>query len=219
MKKIYVLLFLLLLFPIKTNAIHEVMDTRCTTELKLSLKKEASEIAYRVTKNEKKGEVTYSAILYNISDNLYITDSSKKVYEESKIEDIKPGSSISISIYASDNNYCNGYKVGTKIIKAPNYNPYSTNDLCKGYESYALCKEDANISLTEKEFETQMKNYIESLKVKKNNDVLETTDDGGFNLIEFIKDYGLYIGIGLGVVAVITVTIVIIYKKKNRGIL
>lgn len=219
MKKIYVLLFLFILFPIRASAIYEVMDTRCTTELKLSLKREANEITYRVTKNEKDGKVTYSAILYNISDNLYITDSSKNVYEESKIENIKPGSSISISIYASNNNYCKGYKVGTKIIKAPNYNPYSTNDLCKGYENYALCKEDANISLTEKEFETQMKNYIESLKVKVDNNVVETTNDSGFNLIEFIKDYGLYIGIGLGIVAVITVTIVIIYKRKNRGIL
>ena len=218
MKKIYILLLLLILFPIKTNAIHEVIDTRCTTELKLSLKKEASEVTYRVTKNDSDGKVTYSAILYNISDNLYVTSSSKKVSEDLKIENIKPGGSILIEIYASNNTYCAGYKAGTKIIKAPNYNPYSQSDLCKGYENYTLCKEDANITLTEKEFEIQMKNYIESLKTKE--DVVENAPvDNNFNLISFIKNYGLYIGIGVGVVAVITITIVIIYKRKNRGIL
>ena len=191
MKKVYILLFLLFLFPIKTSAIYDVIDSRCTTELKLSLRKEANEITYRVTKNDNNGKVTYSAILYNISDNLYVTDSSKKLNKDLKIENIKPGGSISIEIYASDDNYCKGYKVGTKIIKAPNYNPYSQSDLCKGYENYTLCKEDANITLTEKEFETQIKNYIESLKVKEN-DIVEDTVDENFNLITFIKDYGLY---------------------------
>ena len=51
-------------------------------------------------------------------------------------------------------------------------------------------------------------------------DVVENAPvDNNFNLISFIKNYGLYIGIGVGVVAVITITIVIIYKRKNRGIL
>ena len=62
---------LVVLSPIRTKAIHEVIDSRCTDELKISLREEASLLTYRLSKVEKKGNVTYTLYFYNISDNLY----------------------------------------------------------------------------------------------------------------------------------------------------
>lgn len=44
---------LVVLSPIRTKAIHEVIDSRCTDELKISLREEASLLTYRLSKVEK----------------------------------------------------------------------------------------------------------------------------------------------------------------------
>ena len=57
---------LVVLSPIRTKAIHEVIDSRCTDELKISLREEASLLTYRLSKVEKNGNVTYTLYFYNI---------------------------------------------------------------------------------------------------------------------------------------------------------
>ena len=57
---------LVVLSPIRTKAIHEVIDSRCTDELKISLREEASLLTYRLSKVEKKGNVIYIFIIYLI---------------------------------------------------------------------------------------------------------------------------------------------------------
>ena len=75
---------LVVLSPIRTKAIHEVIDSRCTDELKISLREEASLLTYRLSKVEKNGNVTYTLYFYNISDNLYVLDTktNKKYYKK-----------------------------------------------------------------------------------------------------------------------------------------
>ena len=57
---------LVVLSPIRTKAIHEVIDSRCTDELKISLREEASLLTYRLSKVEKNGNVTYTLYFYLI---------------------------------------------------------------------------------------------------------------------------------------------------------
>lgn len=217
MRKVYLVLLLLLIFPIKANAVHEVIDARCTTELKMSLKEDAKSVAYRLTKVENKDDVTYSLLFYNVSDDIYLEDSSGNKYG-TKVENLKPGTSLMISIYASNKNYCEGYKAGSKLIKVPYYNKYSKSTLCKGYENYSLCKEDSNINMTQKEFEKAMNDYIDSLKPKKEEQKQEEQGNK-FDFIEFINDYWIYILLPLVVILITIGVVMLINKRKNRGIL
>lgn len=217
-KKIIVLLFFLLLFPKNVFAVHEVIDARCTTSLKTLLRQEAQDIVYRLSKVDEDGVISYTAYFYNFTDNVIIKDSSDNIYDTGIIENLKPGSALVLSFYASDNNYCSGYKISSRVINVPYYNPYFGSDICKGYESFLLCQENVDVSLTQNQFEEKLQEYKESL-IKDEIIVDDVIDDDSFSFYDFLYTYGMYI-IGVILFIVITILIYIINKKrKNRGIL
>ena len=68
MKKLLYLLFILMLFPVNTKAVHEVIDSRCTTTLKVSLREEGQSVTYRLSKVINDNNITYTAYFYNLTD-------------------------------------------------------------------------------------------------------------------------------------------------------
>ena len=220
LKKMYILLLLLLMFlPIKSFAKYEVIDARCTDSLKASLKSDANDVVYRLSKVEKDGIITYNAIFYNLNKNMYLSSIDNTEYTGNIIENLKPGSTIQVIIYASKNNYCDGYKIVTKIINVPYYNKYYKYELCNGYENYFLCKENSNVNLTEEEFNTKMKEYIESLKEKEKEEIKPEEKVEKFNIINFILEYKYYFIAGTLLLTITILIIIIKNKRKNRGIL
>lgn len=216
---------LFLFLPIKTKAVYEVIDSRCTTDIKISLREKASVVSYTTNKMNSK-EVTYEIQIFNLDDDIYVLNQSdNKIYtnDDSVIKDIIPGSTVTLSIYGSGNTYCEGYKATTKTVKIPYYNKHSTSDLCNGYESYALCNEFSNINITEEEFKQRMEVYIASLnnkneENKKDND--EDNSDDTVNLANFIVEYNLYISaFGLILLVIYITAIINNSSKKKRGIL
>lgn len=211
--------------PIKTKAIYEVIDSRCTDNLKMELRSLAAPITYKVTKVIDNNKVTYNVDLYNISETIYALDSStnkKYTMNNSKITNVEPGTFLNIQLYANEKNYCNGYKIKTITIQIPYYNKYSTNELCKNYKDYILCSENISLNITLEEFELRMKNYISSLNKKE-----ETTNkeeeiikqDTKLTLFDFIIKYNKYIS-GFGaILLVIYITVIINNMNKKRGIL
>lgn len=221
MKKLTYLLFLLLIIPIKVGAIHEVIDSRCTNSLKTMLRNEGQEVSYRFSKVKSESDVTYTIYFYNLSENIYMTDSSGNIYTSSKIEKLTPGSSFVINMYASNKTYCEGYKIYSKTVSVPYYNPYFGSDLCKGYENYSLCKENVNVTISQEEFEKKLNSYKESFKeeVNINN---EEEENNEFSLYEFIMRYKYYLTSTLATLVLIAVIFIIIKKvkkRKNGGIL
>lgn len=215
---------LVVLLPIRTKAIHEVIDSRCTDELKISLREEASLLTYRLSKVEKKGNVTYTLYFYNISDNLYVLDTktNKKYYKNDKIEDINPGTILNLDIYAIDSSYCKTYKPDSRSIRVPYYNKFSTSELCIGHKEYALCKEDINVTLTEEQFKESLNKYIESLEQKRTTTTTkQTTNEGNkFNIFDFIIKYNEYISaFGVLLLIIYIVVDIKITNKKRRSIL
>lgn len=221
MKKIIYLLFLLMLFPIDTKAIHEVIDSRCTNSLKTSLREEAQDVVYRLSKvTDNEENVSYTAYFYNMTDNMYIVDSNEKVYTDSKIDNLKPGTTFVINIYASNQTFCEGYKISSKIISVPHYNPYFGSELCNGYESYSLCQEDVNVNLSQEEFEKKLNTYKESLEEDEETEVLEEiVEEEDFSLYDFIVDYKYYLIGSVVAIAILTTIVVLIDRKKRGGIL
>lgn len=212
------------MLPIKAYAVYDVTDSRCTTDTKIFLLKQGLNVTYSVNKNIVNNETKYNLEILNINKYIYVTNNiNKNIYrEDSTIENINPGTKVILYVYATDATYCEGYKANTINIQIPYYNIYSTNSLCKGYETYALCNETSNINITEKEFEIQMKAYIESLK-NNNNEKEETTDDttttNNFDIINFVVKYNIYIS-SFGVLLLIGYIVYMINKmNKERGIL
>ena len=224
--KLLYILILLLVLPLKVNAVYEVTDARCTNDIKVSLRSKATNISYKINKNidSKASNVTYTVEFLNVDDDIYIVDSSNnKEYKNTfKIEGITPGANINFIMYAEDNTYCGGYLITSKAIQIPYYNKYSTNKLCSGYEDYTLCNENANISITEEDFEKRMKLYIESLKISTTTTSKEEKKDdtsNTFDIVSFIIRYNTYIS-GFGaILLVIYITVIINKKNKERGIL
>lgn len=219
-KKMIYLLFLLMFFPIRANAIHEVIDSRCTNSLKLSLREEGQGVVYRLSKTTNGTSVSYTAYFYNLTQNMNMIDSNGKIYTDSRIENLKPGSTFVVNLYASNQTYCEGYKISSKIISVPYYNPYFGSELCNGYENYSLCKEDVNVTISQSEFEKKLNAYKESLNEKENTEVLdEVVEEDAFSLYDFVMSYKYYLIGSLLAIVLAAIIIVLINRRKSGGIL
>ena len=219
MKKIIMFLLVVLLIPFNVSAIHEVIDSRCTNNLKTTLRNDANDVVYRLSKTENNGEILYNAYFYNLTDNLYLTDANGNVYSNSKIENLKPGTRLNIYLYASNSNYCSGYKVMSKIINIPYYNPYYGSELCEDISEYSLCKEDANVTLSVDEFKEKINEYKKN-QINREEEIVDViVSNSGFDLINFIIIYKYYILLILVPLLFILILIMLNDKNKKRGIL
>lgn len=224
------ILILFLVVPTFVKAEHEVIDARCTLDIKMSLRENARYINYKLTRNEdKKGNVTYSITLFNITEDVNVINSSdNKVYtiKSNVISNIKPGTNVVLNVNANNTTYCNGYKINVLNINIPYYNPYSKNKLCVGNEDYYLCRENVLLNMSQKEFETRINAYIKEKENNNNNneqmpdkkdDVVE--DKTGFSIFDFIIKYNKAISITGVVLLIIYIVLNIKISKKKRGIL
>lgn len=216
MKKYIFLIFMLALLPNNVFAIHEVIDSRCTASLKKTIKEEAQEVGFRVSKMENSENIVYQAYFYGVTDNIYLQDSEQKIIGES-IDNLKPGATYLINIYASNNTYCEGYKAGSKLIKVPYYNPYANSELCYDYEDFSLCDENTNVTLSKEEFEKRRDEYINSIDEEEEKPIPIVEDD--FNIIDFILEYKYFFVVGISIILITTLILVIKKRRSERGIL
>jgi len=221
---IFLLSIFLFFLPSTCKAVYEVTDPRCTSDLKISLRNQASLIAYKLNKNENGELVTYNLDIFNMDEDVYILNQSdnRKYYNNSSILNISPGTILKLGIYASSSNYCEGYKVSSKTVNVPYYNKYSKDKLCVGYEDYYLCKSTSNVNISYDEFKIRMNKYIESLKeedIAIENDN-EKNIEKSFDLVDFIVRYNVYIS-SFGVFLLIIYIIVVVrsIRKKRSEIL
>lgn len=217
MKRYIFLIFMLIMLPNNVFAIHEVIDSRCTASLKKTIKEEAQEVVFRVSKMENTENIVYQAYFYGVTDNIYLQDSEQKIIGES-INNLKPGATYLINIYASNNTYCEGYKAGSKLIKVPYYNPYANSELCNGYEGFSLCDENTNVTLSKEEFEKRRDEYINSLEKEDEERPIPIIEDD-FNIIDFILEYKYFFAAGISVILITILILVIKKRRRERGIL
>lgn len=217
--KVLFLLIMLVLFPIKTNAAYEVIDVRCTNEVKKKIREDGQDVVYRLSKVKVDENVTYTAYFYNVSDSIYLKDSNNTIYTNLKIENLKPGSRISVNVYASNKTYCEGYKSSTIIINVPYYNPYFDSELCSGYENYSLCKEHVSVTLTKEEFIEKLNKYKKSLEKEEEEIVEEPIIEDENNIIDFMLEYRYTILIIITLIVSTIIIIKLVINEKKRGIL
>ena len=212
-------MLLFLLFPIKSLAKYEIIDSRCTDKLKSSLKSDANDVTYRLSKEIKKDKVTYKLIFYNITKDMYLSDNNNKKYTSNVISDLAPGTKLQIVIYASNSTYCEGFKILTKMINVPYYNKYYKEDICNGYENYYLCKENSNVNLTEEQFKNKMSEYIKSIEEREKEEIKPQEEIAKLDIIGFILQYKYFFIGGITLIGIVVLIIIINNKRKNRDII
>lgn len=220
MRKIFLTLLAIILFPYEVGAVHEVIDARCTNSLKTKLRNEGQDIVYRLSKDFNGDNVTYTAYFYNMTENISLYGLNGKLYYDAMVPNLKPGEKVMLNFYASNKTYCDGYKILTKVINVPNYNPYYGTELCKDNESFHLCGEYINVNLGEEQFKNELNKYKESLNKEEEIEEEEIINqEPSLGIMDYLFNYGYYIICGIAIVSSIALIIIFINKRKNGGIL
>lgn len=208
MKKILLLCFLMFLIPINVNAEYEVIDSRCTNSYMVSLREEAQNVVYRISRNT---DNLYNIYFYNVPDNVMIVNSSDNTIVYGQITNLKPGSKLNISIDASNATYCRGYKMIFKTIIIPSFNKYYGSDLCIGHEDLEICSENINITLSEEEFkkEVEKSNEVSNIDI-----VIDEPIEDNKNYLDYLFEYNIYIYIVL--VLIVGIIIYIVFRNKYK---
>lgn len=206
-KNIFVLILLLIL-PFKVNAYGF-----CKTEDSIRLHKLANNVLANYSYYEVNGNLRFKINIYNLNPDLYIYDSAKRkeitAKSEITIDNYGAGKSIEYKIY-SNLNYCKGQYISSLYVTLPSYNPYYKDELCKGLETYTLCRRWAKVDLTYDQFKKQMNDYIDYLKQK-------NKPNNSNNIFQMILDFYIkYYYIILPVIIVIGGAILLIIKYREE---
>lgn len=198
------MLFLLIVLPIKVNAI-------CDNSRKTELQKIAANITYGY--DYIKGNDTFNITITNLNPNIYIDDNGK-VYKYSNSNELtiggyKPGDNIRLYVY--DTEYCNASALNILYINLPVKNKYYGTEVCKGYEEYSICQMWTSNNYTQNEIEEKLNSY-------KQNDTQEKKEDNvvrNYALELLIDIYIKYYFIILPLIIIICVFSIYKLSKKT----
>ena len=206
-----ILLVLLLLIPM-------VIFAKCDEAKHEEYVKLAPNITY--DNDYSKSSDTFSLIIYNIFDDMYVTSGQKKYKPDAEnkvtVDNIKPGSNVMLDIYANDG--CDQIKSIT--VLEPYFNPYYGSQDCLGYETkIPVCSAQFTSSVVTKSLVEEAKsNYdnvihqvVEKEEVKEDNGIIK-------QVLDFLKNWGIKI---LLVVVTIFITSSLFgakFRKIKHGI-
>ena len=157
----------------------------------------------------------FDVYLYNVPSGIYIKNSSTgEVYNNFADGQISLKNlyinKLSLGFYSST---CNDGYLGVRYINFPQYNAYSTDNLCTGIEDYELCKKWKALNISYDKFVSRVLKYKETLipePIEKN---ITHKKSFGLSLIDFYVNYYYFI---LGGIIVILLPIIIVLKKKTN---
>ena len=208
MKKI--LLVILMLFPL-------VLDAECTYKEKYELNALASYINYSYDYN--RNTELFTITLYNVDEKVEIRYENAVYYPENGqilIENIAPGSRLSLDVYSTINNECYNEYLRVIYISVPYYNTFYGSILCEGHEDLDICNSEfLGYKISNKTFILLLNNDQFSLKEDEEK-VEEEIDEVWYeNVFVFFQDYYIKILVTI-VTTVVTVSIYNVLYRKIR---
>ena len=132
MKKI-IFMFVLLFAPL-------IVKAECSTDEVIRLKSLASKISITYDYTEKNGYISFSATFHNVHKDLKLIDVTNKEYSSNeefsdvKIDNLNFSGTYYVNIVSKLQN-CKNELMLKKYYTVPYYNPYSSDELCKGNET------------------------------------------------------------------------------------
>lgn len=241
MNKFYKMLFILLITLFCSINTVEAVKTTCTYEEKANLNDIASKVSsnYKIDEikeeyefeNPDTGEVSleertkikFKVSLYNILEDIYITQIDNLNNEELNIyySELQNG----VYTFETDNtsdiikyNYyiysniegCRGEILKTLVFTKPKANMYYQMEICDGLEDNPLCQKyiTEDINLTEDEFYAK----IHELNKKKEEVKKEENKEG---ITDFLKDNYIYFIFGAIVISGSVIGFIIVRKRSS----
>lgn len=210
MKKIYLLLFLVVLLPTNVKAF------KCSNEDSVKYQALAQNINYTYDYVEENNSVYFNITLVNLNSELYIYDvynNNTYNYTQSEIllSNYKPGNVYKFKVYPTNNDCKDILK--TIYISIPYYNYYYSDPLCDGLDSYKYCQKWSNVTIDYDKFVSLVTSYKES--IISDNDIIETKEYKTI-LDYFIEYYLTYYYIGLPIIILSSLIYIIIKNKNDR---
>lgn len=226
-KLLVVILVVSMLFVVKCHVF--ALDSTCTQTEQIRLRQLASatQISYDFFQDTTDATYGFNVRISNFTADFYIYNKKDGTFFEyngnSTVSNnsFAPGVTYQLPFYASDNGPCKGYLILTKTVSLPNYNPYYSDPLCKGIETYELCKKFTPLKITSyADFKQRVQQYINSLKPAEE-EKPEPTPTKTPTIWEQIGNFfASYYMFFLGAIIISGVTgIITIEAKKRRSIL
>lgn len=222
MKSLIKYFFAMLIFFFSCNIIYAECDDKTISNLKL----QANNIEINYKYNYDLYNEDFDLEIVNIFD-IYVTGLTNEMYLYVefdgqgvnyyyddlidgilKINTINGGSTLKLIVYSTE---CN-QKIKTINYTLPYYNLYSDDELCKQYADASVCSEFLDYDITYKDFKNKIDEYINKINGNTN-----SNDNNNLfsKLIDFIKNYYIYILISVGIVVCMVIGI-IIHKKRGE---
>ena len=211
MKKKIILLTLLILFPISCKALD------CSYAEQARLRKIASNVTTSYDYVENNGNVSFSVVLTNITNEIYVYDkvNDKNYYfngsNEINISGYAPGTNVRYQIYPTKANCTQSY-LANKYVNLPYYNKYYADPLCEG-KNYSICGKWQRVTLSYDEFVKTINDYDKKKEETKEEEKNNTKNNIFDYISSFVFEYYIYIIAGG---AVIFVLFSVLKRKKTR---
>ena len=212
--KVFFMMFLFCILPINTMAL-----SWCSNSEKANLKALATNISvsydYKINNNKATFDVTISNLLPNM---YFIAEDGNKYYSttinngEITFYNLIQDHSFRFDVYG--NGDCDDELLYTFYAVTPTYNRFYTLKVCDNAKEYKLCQRWVKHSLTQKEFISDVNDYINNRDEKTN--VEEENKINPFSyVLNFIEMY--YIHIIIIIVVIVIIVKYIKYKKDTFG--
>ena len=207
------------------------VKAECSTQEKTNLIQVAYNLKfdYELLPNEGNNDRSFSLTISNFTKSIelrygystYKYDQQSSNSEVVKMEEyFTGGNDYKFNIYASSNTNCKGEFLTSKTVTIPIFNSYSETEECQNLKDFKFCNRWYEKEITEKEFQTELKKYKESLKQeqieKKENRVKTTLLDNIIKLYK--KNITLSVVATIIIIILIIVTIMLIVKKNKKRI-
>lgn len=213
-KIIFILLFLLLTFPVKVMGF-------CATDEKIKYSKLSANITTSYDYIETGDSVSFNLTIHNVHRDLIVVDKQTGLRYISKqndlnnfvIKNLKDGSNYVFEIYV-DNSDCSYVIYNTLYVNIPKYNKYYKDSICSGVSDYLYCQKWAEIgNLTYDEFVKLVSDY----KAKDDSEIIIPTEEENDNWIYAVMDFwAKYYLIVSGGTILVCLAIIIIKNKKDK---
>ena len=219
-KIIYTLIFFALLIMPNKGFAASLCDYGLMSDYRSLAKNINITYSYKMENNEPVFEVTIS----NLYEDMYIVDTlTKATYDK---DDFTSDNEIVISGYPDDKKItyqiytrvvgCYGKMLTTRYVTFPNYNEFSTDEVCIGAEEFSLCQRWGAVAVDYDTFVAEVKAYKEEKALRQELITFDKKKTFWERVFTFIGNYYAYL---VSLVIIIILLISALKKffiKKNQ---
>lgn len=217
---IYVLtVFTLLIVPKEI-----VYASYCDVGISSDYKALAGNIDITYSYTMENGQPIFDVTISNLYEGMYIVDTlTEQKYtqkdftsdNEIVIDGYRDGSKISYKIYVTVSG-CYEQLLTTRYVTLPNYNEFSTDEVCKGAEEYSLCQRWGAVSIDHDTFVKEVEAYKERKNAKKDEIVFDDEKTFLEKILIFIGNYYIYLVLVVIIIVLILAGVKRMFAKKNQ---